>query len=441
MALFSEYTELDEAAGQFRQTLYLKPIAFRRNGDLRRMVQDFADSGDPAAPHHVEEAPLWVSVSNDGTRRVYPTRQVDRYLEIGAPLVKVGGVWTRLELGRLARNGHVLTWTGSQTITTIVHGGHYAKLNLELRDGFVPEDAQLAFPIRLWGLTRRGLSIWAEGRPVAFLPPFVVEDAANPVDVRPIAHQFVYLGRQSHLLLTLPDLTGMIRPVVDPTLNLQPDNTAGKDARIQSSGGSNRNHGINPQLTTGESATFLSHTFRSLIQFDLSSIPPTAAVQEATLSLYQTSEDSSTTTELLVRRLKRIWVEGTRNDAEDNPATGVTWNRYDTSNLWQIPGAAGDDDRDQTILSTFPLPANPTINEFKNISIPTGVIEDWISGAFANNGLMLSQAIEGNAQNNFASSDNATAANRPKLSVTYLLPGGGRGIGRGIMRGALRGVR
>ena len=62
------------------------------DGTLRRIVNDWVDSGIPARPHIVTSAPFLISAGDDGMRRLHPTRELDRYFEIGAPYVKVGGL-------------------------------------------------------------------------------------------------------------------------------------------------------------------------------------------------------------------------------------------------------------------------------------------------------------------------------------------------------------
>lgn len=90
MALLTEYAELEElGAGKFRQTLSNRPIAYRENGDLHAIDRQWVDSGDGTRPHLVSTAKLMVSVGNDGLRRLHPTRDANKYLEIGAPFVKV----------------------------------------------------------------------------------------------------------------------------------------------------------------------------------------------------------------------------------------------------------------------------------------------------------------------------------------------------------------
>src|SRR3990167_8929371 len=97
MALFSEYAELDElGAGRFRQTIALKPIAYRLAGSLQRAVQTVVDSGDGTLPHMVTAAPLRLRMANDARRRFYPVPDDDSaYVEMGAPFIKIGGAWTQ----------------------------------------------------------------------------------------------------------------------------------------------------------------------------------------------------------------------------------------------------------------------------------------------------------------------------------------------------------
>lgn len=205
------------------------------------------------------------------------------------------------------------------------------------------------------------------------------------------------------------------------TITLQPDGTAGKDARIISNQAT-VNYGIETVLAVGNSGANLQ---RSLIQFDFSSIPASAIVSSAVLSIYALADFASSASTYSVYRLKRVWVEGTRNGVVDSPATGVTWNRYDTTNNWQTAGANGSDDRETTAIGTRAFTATETLNQFKDFTLDNTAVQQMIAGTFTNNGFLLRSDEAAADLYTFASSDNATSANRPKLVITYTVPAGG----------------
>lgn len=410
MSLLTERVEIDELGnGRAIQTIALKPIAVRENGSLMAMVQNFVDSGDGTTPHIVNRAPLRSRVANDGMRRLYPIPGDDAsFLEIGAPFVKVGGVWTQVSLGTPSRSANMMTWTRPQTITRIAHGGHFVKLDIELRGGFVPEDSQVAFPVGLTGLTRNGATISKNGTAVMQLRPFVMEDAANLDDVRPISHQFVNINSQPYLLLTLPSLTGMTRPRLDPTLNLQPDATAGLDTRIISNQATT-NAGTNNTLNVGESNA-AAQIQRSLIKFDLSTLPSDATLNTNTFSMRLITDLATNTSTFSVYRQKRDWVE-----------MEATWNIWKTSNNWSTAGGFHTNDCEQTAIGSRAMTATETTNVFK----------DWVltpttkAALDLGNGWLIKSETESDDMYAFDSSDVATAGNRPKLAIDYTEAAGG----------------
>ncbi len=96
MNLIGTHSEREQIGKHtFRHIQHLRPIAYN-DGILKRIASNFADSGISYRPYLVSESPLMVSVADDGMRRLHPTRELDRYVEVGAPYVKVGGVWRQV---------------------------------------------------------------------------------------------------------------------------------------------------------------------------------------------------------------------------------------------------------------------------------------------------------------------------------------------------------
>ncbi len=346
---------------------------------------------------------LMCSVADDGMRRIHPTREADRYLEIGAPYVKVSGVWQKVTFSNVVRTKNLLAWTRPQANLAIWHGGHFVKLAIELKNGYVPEDGLIAFPVGLMGLTRSGANILADGVPVSRLRVPVAYDADNETDTRPIGWQFITLNSQPYLVLTLPSLAGMSRPVIDPTLELQPDPTAGLDVRLREDQPTT-NYGTHTSLIVGFSpGTYFR--YRTLIKFDLSSLPDDATVTSATLSLYMYSESSTNNESLYVYRQKRAWVE-----------SQATWNSYATGSSWAVAGGFGADDCEQSYIGSLALSATESAG-WKNVSLtPTTK-----AGLDLGNGWLLKMSGEANSSEyDFYSSDYTTDTSlRPKLVVEY----------------------
>jgi len=204
--------------------------------------------------------------------------------------------------------------------------------------------------------------------------------------------------------------------VLDPTLTLQPDATAGKDTDIweQFSDGLS---GSNPTRAYLEFGNLLvSDRFsKPLIQFDLSTILPGSTITSAILSVWKDNTPSSFsgTTTASILRLLRAWVEAT-----------TTWVVYDTGLPWTIAGAGGSGtDFDPTSLGTLAIPDDAPNGTRFDVALTNSLIQEIIpGGTMANNGLLFNQSSAGDLAEAIRSSDHATAAERPKLVVVYDLP-------------------
>lgn len=422
--LQTTHTEVEEIGdGKVRMLQHMKAIAYVESGILKPMIQDWED-GDTDRPHIVTKAPLMVSTAPDGLRRIHPTREVDRYLEMGAPFVKTGGVWGKVPLGQPTRGNKRLTWTRPNYNLYIDHGGHFIKLAILLKNGFIPEDGQIAFPVGINGLTRSGNEIRRNGVPVLQLRPLHVEDLDNPNDVRPIAHQFQNINGQPYMLCTLPSLTGMGRPLIDPTLILQPNATDGLDNHIVSTTATS-NNGTSGTMRVGDQSAAASQTNRSLIKFDLSTLSSGATVTSATLSLFESAAADTAglgSWAVGLRRLLQPWVE-----------LESTYNIYSTGNNWATAGAGSDgNDRVASDSASLTLDGTAAVG-FVNWTHATLAddVQKMRSGVYSNYGwLMQAPTAESlgttpQATNAFSTSDNGTAANRPKLEIIYTVPSGG----------------
>lgn len=398
---------------QFRTTIRQRPIAHLSDGWYVRNEDSWIDSGVPSRPHLVTRSSMIVSVGNAGTRRIHPTRELDRYLEIGAPYTKIGGAWTQINLGTPARTGNLLTWTCPQADVYLRMGGHFLKFGVLLKDGWVPEDNKIAWPVAATGLNRAGALIKRDGVPVARLSPAHVEDLDNPNDARPVTMQFQRIQGTWYAVMTLPDLAGMSKPLLDPTLELQPDATAGIDTLIHGLAPTN-NFGVFTSLIVGHTGG-VSAKIRTLIKFDLSSLPGNAVISSATFSMYALVDASDNARTFRVFRQRRAWLEGTRSNIDDNPATGATWVRYDLTNNWSSQGGFGAADCEQTDIGNRDFTATEALNVFKDFPLtPTTK-----TGLDLGNGWLVKADVESDDRYDFASSDHATAANRPKLVIVY----------------------
>lgn len=404
--LLSPTTEREQLGPNlFKLTVYSNPIAFHDGEMLRRIDSGFVDSGDGAKPHEVVDAPLPVKIGDDGSRIMFPLREdMSRSISIGAPHVLGIDGWEPVGLAAPQRSENGLTWLNKDMSVRIVMGGHYVKQNITLNGGWTPPDDKFAFPLDLQGFDLVDDTLLADSLPVATLSSPHVEDEDNPSDIRKIAWEVVSDGRQNYIVYTLPSLTGMRLPVVDPTLTIQPDGTAGVDTFIDNYVDFvDTNFGTNASLFIGDSGPGGERT-RSLLKFDLSSLPSSALITSATLSLFASSDFSSNARTFRVYRVKRAWTE-----------TGATWNKWDASNNWSTAGGFHEDDTEQTDIGSRAFTATETLNEFKDFVLTPTNKADLDLG----NGWMIKADTESSDMYLFRSSDHGTADERPRLVIIY----------------------
>jgi hypothetical protein len=396
---------------QYRHIQHLRPIAYLDGSAIRRIVSDWGDSGISARPHIVTHSQLMTSVGDDGMRRIHPTREADRYMEIGAPYVKISGTWRKVSFSNTVRTKNLLAWTRPQANLAIIHAGHYVKLALELKGGYVPEDGLVAFPVGLSGLTRSGAKILADGQTVALLRAPVAYDAANPDDTRPIGWQFTSLGGQPYLVMTLPSFAGMSRPVVDPTLTLDEGEAGANYDTYLSSSAATTNYG------TAVNVTVRATRYTPLFRFDVSSVPAGSTCNSAALSLFlaQSNIGGYTMTVHQILSANSAWTED-----------GATWNTRDGSNAWAGSNGCSTSGTDYaaTAIGSYTGDAADVYDTEYTWSLTPAAVATWFGASNSNYGIRLYKSDEF-VSTHFRSSDWDQPAYRPKLVVVYTEGGGG----------------
>jgi hypothetical protein len=146
------------------------------------------------------------------------------------------------------------------------------------------------------------------------------------------------------------------------------------------------NYGADPYLYTGAWRGFEK---RSLLRFDLSSIPSSAEVQSATFTIDEDWVWSSNDVEAHVVLVG--WDEAT-----------VTWATFGDA-AFSDPAIAG------TFSSSGPGAHTMGL---------AGPVQEWVSGAVTNHGIVLAEDVAG--QSKFHSSEYSNVAARPKLDVCYI---------------------
>ncbi len=209
---------------------------------------------------------------------------------------------------------------------------------------------------------------------------------------------------KNHLLILVGSCAVAFSSIAQTTLTLQPDGAAGKDTEVMSCvpcGYDVRNFknkaDFNAMAWTNNGNLSM---IRSLIEFNLTSIPISATVIDARLSLYfnPTSGEGthSGSNAAYLRRITAAWDEAI-----------VTWNN-------QPPA---------TTVNQISLVATASsTQDHLNINV-TAVVQDMVSNPATNFGWMLCLQNEAVYRKLIlASSDNTNAALRPKLVVTYNAP-------------------
>lgn len=135
-----------------------------------------------------------------------------------------------------------------------------------------------------------------------------------------------------------------------------------------------------------------------LLQFDLSMIPADATITGATLYLY--TPDSRNGLMFSIRRITTEWDEQT-----------ATWNTP-----WLNPGSDYDD---QTVYGSFTIGGRGCFIQ----TDMTNLVDQWTNGTYDNFGLLIHATGPMSIVHFVSSDDSLQAELRPRLSVTYSLPG------------------
>lgn len=163
--------------------------------------------------------------------------------------------------------------------------------------------------------------------------------------------------------------------------------------------------GGNTTLQVGEYKAG-ANILRSLVKFDLSTVDAGKTIASAVLKVYDDGSDfASNAGTLKVYRVLRNWVE-----AE------VTWNVYSTGNSWATAGCGNTTtDREATEIGSVATSATESAG-YVSIDLTPAKVQEWVSGALANYGVLLKQDTESDDEHQYAARQ---TANPPLLEITY----------------------
>jgi len=151
---------------------------------------------------------------------------------------------------------------------------------------------------------------------------------------------------------------------------------------------------------------------RSLLKFDLSSIPATDVCVSATLSLWLSANSAAIDAVWDFYRVLRNWT------------SVACWNTYSAGNNWATAGGMGAGDVDGTVIgSSATILANTPADTEIQIALDPTIIQGLWDGTFSNYGFLVkarAEDVTNRAQ--IYSSDHATVAYRPKLTILTQAP-------------------
>lgn len=410
MTLASEHHELEDlGGGRYRHTQHLKRIAYTRDGVLRRITNAIGATGNPAFPLGVDELVAF---------------RVKDKLAGQSPIVHFGRGNDHIRwapLGTNNTNGVVSgqsivypgAWANCDLRLTIA--GHRLNKDVVLRTGH-PRTFQFRLDDHSAGFSPDTLSC-GEFR---MLDPVLLHPV-DPMQSIPLVWGKSIRGGKTILTVTLPDgdYAGW---TLDPTLTLQPDAADGLDTTISDIWAErSQNFGISNNVRVGLAAT--GNTMRGMIQFSGITLPAGGTLSSAALTLTRIGGGDATARNVYAHRGLLHWHEGTLDGAVPDVTDGSVWTHHNHNNLsgWEVwaggeGGAAGTE---------FAAVATGSVavegDAAYSITVTADVLA-WLTGTANYGWWLLGAETTNNEYKIFASSDNATANNRPKLTITYTLP-------------------
>jgi hypothetical protein len=152
-----------------------------------------------------------------------------------------------------------------------------------------------------------------------------------------------------------------------------------------------------------------SNVRETLLRFDLSKLPADANITSASLTLTLSADYSLNTRTYRVYRVRQPWIE-----------SQVTWNNYDSGNLWQTAGAGGVNDREATDIGSTSIADDAAVDSAVTWTLEAEKVQDWIDGDFANGGVIIKADTESDDLWEFYSSDISKDINyAPALDITF----------------------
>ncbi len=189
----------------------------------------------------------------------------------------------------------------------------------------------------------------------------------------------------------------------DTCINLQPDAESGKDALLHGlSSQANTNYGDNSQFVAS-AWTFGSKfgIIRSVIDFDISTIPENVIINSAYLSLYAWNSDNGMGPHSGLSGSNACWLQRITSEWDEET---ITWNTQPSTT---------------TVNQVFLYGTSNPSQDYIDIEV-TNLIKDMISDPQNSYGFLLKlQNEEYYRRMNFCTSDHEDLLKHPKLEICY----------------------
>lgn len=386
--------------GRFRHTQHLRPIAYERNGAMRRIKNALAATGNTEFPVGADELCQF---------------RVGRRVAGQSPLVHFGKGPSFVRLALVGAKNVAGTVQGNQVMfpnawnnvdLRYTLAGHRLQEDILLRAGHPRSfafriDSHVGFdPLTL------------DCGEFRILQPTLEPPSGSEKMAVPLQWLVTQQGGKWVLTVTLPkgDWAGW---TVDPTLTLQPAAAAGIDTVLDAQF-PDYNHGA-------KTAWYIRVKEYHLYKFDLSSIPIGATATAVVHTITQTSANAFGMQHYsgTIAAADGDWIEGTKTGAQATVGEPCrNWKKYNTV-TWSTAGLPLITTQGNYLSSNgggagtqLPVPWTTPAN-----------IQSMF-GAVMVNGIAFWTLVNGSGQ--VALSDHATAAYRPKLVIDYTLAGGSK---------------
>ncbi|MBC7260711.1 MAG: DNRLRE domain-containing protein, partial [Chloroflexi bacterium] len=236
-------------------------------------------------------------------------------------------------------------------------------------------------------------------------PPLDFEGDARPLDGNGdlVAQADIGMDEYNPLPATPTPTPSPIPPGTEITITLQQtsDGYSGSEDTYIYQYTPDDNYCLDPALRVG-----YMQRYKALLRFDLSAIPAGATITRATLQLYAVAWSGSDITVSAYAITRSV------------SFCQATWNQAQSGNLWGRPGANDtSSDRRASAESTL---TTSGVKKWYSLDL-TRLVQEWVNGSLANNGVLLQAAYSDSSVFYFSSAQDGNVPLHPKLVITYRL--------------------